>query len=118
VSGGRRGRGAGAREGREGRAPAEAAPARAVLVVQVQPRAARSEVAGWHGEALKLRLAAPPVDGAANQELVRYLAERLGMRRADVQLLSGRGGRRKRVEILGLTLAQVWDRLGVGPPPT
>jgi hypothetical protein len=89
-----------------------------VLVVQVQPRAARSEVAGWHGEALKLRLAAPPVDGAANQELVRYLAERLGMRRADVQLLSGRGGRRKRVEILGLTLGQVWDRLGVGPPPT
>jgi len=89
-----------------------------VLVVQVQPRAARSEVAGWHGEALKLRLAAPPVDGAANQELVRYLAERLGLRRADVQLLSGRGGRRKRVEILGLTLAQVWDRLGVGPPPT
>ncbi len=72
---------------------------------------------GWHGEALKVRLAAPPVDGAANEELLRYLAERLGMPKANVRLLSGGGSRRKRVEVLGLTLRAVLDRLGVGPPP-
>lgn len=88
-----------------------------MLAVQVQPRAARSEIGGWHGGALKVRLAAPPVDGAANDALLRYLAERLGTSRANVRLLSGRGSRRKRIEVMGLTLQAVLDRLGVGPPP-
>ena len=48
------------------------------LIVHVQPRAKRSEVVGRHGDAIKVRLAAPPVDGAANEELVRFLAEALG----------------------------------------
>ncbi len=71
------------------------------LTLHVQPRAARSAVAGPHGDAIKVRLAAPPVDGAANAELLRFLAERLGVRRAAVRLVAGAAGRRKVVEIDG-----------------
>ena len=73
------------------------------LVVQVQPRARRSEVAGRHGDAIKVRLAAPPVDGAANEELVRFLAEKLGVARRGVRITSGLTSRRKQVEIDGMT---------------
>ncbi len=58
---------------------------RASLLVHLQPRASRSEIAGWYGETIKIRVAAPPVEGAANEELVRFLAEsRLRSGRASV----------------------------------
>ena len=66
-----------------------------VLTVHVQPGARRSEVAGIHGDALKVRLAAPPVDGRANDELVRFMAEAFGVPRANVVLLRGTTSRRK-----------------------
>jgi uncharacterized protein (TIGR00251 family) len=59
-------------------------------------------VVGRHGDAIKIRLRAPPVDGAANEELVRFLAERLGVPRASVRIVSGTTGRRKRIEVTGL----------------
>ena len=64
--------------------------------VHVQPRASRSEVVGLHGDALKVRLRAPPVDGAANDELLRFMAESLGIRRENVTLVSGATSRRGR----------------------
>ncbi|OLC02630.1 MAG: hypothetical protein AUH78_23665 [Gemmatimonadetes bacterium 13_1_40CM_4_69_8] len=75
-------------------------PAR--IVVHVAPRARRTEVAGRHGDAIRVRIAAAPVDGAANAELARFLAERLGVPRGAVAIVSGAGGRRKTVEIAGL----------------
>ena len=57
--------------------------------VHVQPRATRSEIVGLHGEALKVRLQAPPVDGAANEALVTLLAERLGVARRSVRVVAG-----------------------------
>ena len=72
------------------------------LTLHVQPRAGRTEVAGFHGAALKIRLAAPPVDGAANDELVRFLAEQLGVPRRAVHLVAGAGARRKVVEVDGV----------------
>lgn len=72
---------------------------RATLVVHVQPGAKRSEVVGEHGDALKIRLAAPPVDGKANAALIEFLAERLGVARAQVALKSGQTNRRKVLEI-------------------
>lgn len=81
------------------------------LVLHVQPRAARSAVAGPHGDAVKVRLAAPPVDGAANAELVRFVAERLGVRRDAVRLVAGASGRRKVVEVDGLEAAVALRRL-------
>lgn len=83
------------------------------LTVWVQPRAPRTEVVGRHGDAIRIRVAAPPVDGAANEELVRLLAERLGLPRRAIRLKSGATGRRKTVEITGLTAAEVERRLGL-----
>jgi len=86
------------------------------LIVHVQPRSPRSEIVGEHGDALKVRLAAPPVDGAANDELVRFLAERLGVRRADLDIVRGATGRRKTVRIAGMTAAAARELL-LGEPP-
>lgn len=72
------------------------------VVVHVQPRARRTEVAGLHGDAVKLRLAAPPVDGAANEELVRFVAERLGVARSAVRVTAGATARRKTLEVDGM----------------
>jgi uncharacterized protein (TIGR00251 family) len=83
------------------------------LRLQVQPRASRTEIAGRHGEAIKLRLAAPPVDGAANEALVRFLAERLGVARSAVRLEAGAGGRSKIVAVDGIDLLEAQRRLGV-----
>jgi uncharacterized protein (TIGR00251 family) len=69
------------------------------------PRARESACAGRHGTALKIRIAAPPVDGAANDELVRFLAERLGVARSAVTITAGHGGRRKTVKIDGIETA-------------
>ncbi|MBI2537562.1 MAG: DUF167 domain-containing protein [Gemmatimonadetes bacterium] len=81
--------------------------------MHVQPRAQRTEIVGWHGDAIKIRVAAPPVDGAANGELLRFLSERLALPAAQVRLAAGSTGRRKRVEVVGLDGATVLDRLGV-----
>lgn len=71
--------------------------------VHVQPRASRSEVVGTHGAALKVRLLAPPVDGAANDALVALLAKELGVPRRDVRIVQGATSRAKLVEIDGTT---------------
>lgn len=84
------------------------------LTLHVQPRASRTEIAGLHGDALKLRLAAPPVDGAANEALIRFLAERLGVPRSAVTLVSGATSRRKVVEVSGMTAEAVAAHLPVG----
>jgi hypothetical protein len=86
---------------------------RAILTIHVQPRASRTEVAGWHGDAVKIRLAAPPVDGAANDALTAFLADRLAVPRSAVSLLGGATSRRKRVRIDGLLLEQVLTTLGL-----
>lgn len=70
-----------------------------VLSLHVQPGAKRTEVAGVHGEALKIRLAAPPVDGKANEALLRFLADAFGVSLRDVALLHGAASRTKRVRI-------------------
>jgi hypothetical protein len=71
-----------------------------VLNVHVQPNAARTEFCGLHGEAVKIRLHAPPVDGKANDELCRFLAQAFGVRPRSVVLLSGATTRVKRVRIM------------------
>jgi uncharacterized protein (TIGR00251 family) len=72
-----------------------------VLELHVQPGAARSEVAGLHGERLKLRLRARAVEGEANSALIEFLAERLGVAKRDVVIESGETSRRKRVRVRG-----------------
>ena len=70
-----------------------------LLTVHVQPGAKRTEIVGEHGDALKIRLAAPPVDGKANEALLSYLAEKLSVGRRAVELRSGMTSRRKMIAI-------------------
>lgn len=77
------------------------------FAVRAQPRASRSEVVGEHGGALKVRLAAPPVDGEANNELVRCLARWLELPRSAVRLVAGATGRNKVVEVEGIGAEEV-----------
>jgi uncharacterized protein (TIGR00251 family) len=82
------------------------------FAVHVQPRASRSEVAGIHGNALKVRLQAPPVDGAANAALVEFLAESVGVPRRAVRVVAGETSRSKVVEVDDLAPAAVERLLG------
>jgi uncharacterized protein len=75
--------------------------------VRVQPRASRSEIVGLHGDALKVRLSAPPVDGAANVALVELLAEALGVPRRCVRVVSGATSRGKVVEVAGVNVENI-----------
>lgn len=84
---------------------------RLVLRLHVQPRASRSELVGLHGDRLKLRLAAPPVEGRANEALIAFLAETLGLKRQQLELLRGLQGRDKDLLVSGLDEAAVRSRL-------
>ncbi len=70
-----------------------------VLDIHVIPRASRTAVDGTHDGALKIRLHAPPVDGQANQALLEWLADRLGIARRDIELLRGATARRKQLRV-------------------
>ncbi len=83
------------------------ATAGVTLEVLVQPRASRTRVAGEHDGRLKIQLAAPPVDGEANAALLAFLAEELGVRKADVVIERGETGRRKTVRVAGADAAAV-----------
>ena len=71
--------------------------------VQVVPRASRSEIVGEHNGSLRVRLAAPPVDGAANEELIHVLAKSFRVSRSAVTIVSGHTGRLKQVSIEGVS---------------
>jgi len=70
-----------------------------LLNVYLQPRASRDEIIGAHGDALKIRITAPPVDGQANAHLVRFLAKTFGVARSQIQLVSGETARTKQLRI-------------------
>lgn len=83
------------------------------LQLHVLPRAGRTEIVGWHGDAVKIKLKAPPVDGAANQELIRFLAKQIGVPRSSVRIASGITGRRKRVAVEGVSQDELLAALGI-----
>lgn len=82
-----------------------------VFWVHVQPRASTLAVTGTHGDALKVRIQAPPVDGSANAQLVELLASTLGASRGDVRIAAGATSRRKRIEVRTTRPAELHDRL-------
>ena len=77
------------------------------FAVRVAPRAARTALAGEHDGALKVRVAAPPVEGAANAELVRFLAEHFGLAARDVEIVAGHSSKSKRVRLRNVTPEQL-----------
>lgn len=84
-----------------------AADGRITLTLHIQPGARKTEFAGQHGDALKIRLAAPPVDGKANAALVDFIATALGLPRTAVTLKSGQTSRRKVVEVSDADISAV-----------
>ena len=89
-------------------------PAALRLHVHLQPRAARNRIVGWHGEALKVQVHAPPVEGAANAALVELLAKTLGAPRRAVRILQGSASRNKVVEIDSPDPSACRERLEAG----
>ena len=81
------------------------------IEVHVQPRASKTELTGLHDGRLKIRLAAPPVDGAANAALVEFIADKLGIAKSRVRVVAGATSRRKVVEVEGVTERDVSERL-------
>jgi len=94
--------------------PVDEVPGGVRLTIHAQPRAALNQVVGLHGHAVKVRLTAPPIDGAANQALVRLLSTVLGGGPVSKKIIAGGAARRKIVEIAGLTSKEARERLGLG----
>ncbi|MBZ5648441.1 MAG: DUF167 domain-containing protein [Acidobacteriia bacterium] len=85
------------------------------FAVKVHPRAKKNAVAGELGEALKIALTAPPVEGRANEACIEFLAEILRVPRASVSIAAGQSSRNKVIRVRGLTAAQVEERLRIPP---
>ncbi len=83
------------------------------LALRVQPRASSNAIVGLHGQCIRVWLTAPPVDGAANEALVAFLADRLGVSPTAIDLVRGHGAREKVVEVAGLAPEEVARRLGL-----
>jgi len=81
------------------------------FAVRVIPRASKSEIVGELDGALKVKLKAPPVDGAANDELVNLIAERIGVRPGSINIVAGRSSRNKRIQIIGVNRTQLQKAL-------
>jgi len=91
----------------------QAGDGRITLTLHIQPGAKKTEFAGLHGDALKIRLAAPPVDGKANEALVRFLADVLDLPKSAVTLKSGQTSRRKVLEVTGSDSARISALSGI-----
>jgi hypothetical protein len=94
--------------------PIKSVPGGVTLAVRVTPRARKNEIVGAQGEALKVKLAAPPVEGAANAALCEFLADRLGVRKSAVTIIAGRTSRHKVARVEGVTTDEARARLDLG----
>lgn len=81
--------------------------------IKVQPRSSKNQVCGIHGDAIKLKLTAPPVDGAANEACQRYLADLFGLAISRIQIISGQTSRNKLIRVEGLSQDEIIAKLGL-----
>ena len=81
------------------------------LLLSVQPGAKRDEIVGWQGDRLRVKVAAPPVEGAANRALVKFLAKSLGVKRSQIELVRGEKSREKTFELDGLRQDELKERI-------
>jgi len=88
-----------------------------IITVHAVPRAAKDAVQGLHGDALKIRLHAPPVDGKANEALISFLSKMLNIPKSNITLKSGTNQRRKIVFIAGISAQETSRRLGIPTLP-
>ncbi|HRT27166.1 MAG TPA: DUF167 domain-containing protein [Syntrophales bacterium] len=78
-----------------------------IFYVRVVPRSSRCEAAGIQDDALRIKITSPPVEGKANDECVRFLADLLGVKKSQVEIISGHKGRKKTVAVTGLKKADI-----------
>jgi uncharacterized protein len=88
------------------------------IAVKIIPNAPRSEIVGWLGEALKIKIHAPPIEGRANDALCEYLADSLGIPRRAIRMIRGETSRQKVIAIDGLTRVEFDAKLGLTSFPT
>ena len=100
-------------DSRDSRARIRVEPATCTFAIKAIPNAPRNEVVGWLGDALKVKVHAPPVEGRANEALCEFLADTLGLPRRGVSVLRGDTSRQKILRIDGLTREDVISRLKV-----
>ncbi len=81
------------------------------FTVRVQPRASRNEVAGSYGDGIKIRLTAPPVEGAANAALIAFLSRALDVSRSEIRITRGERSRSKVIEVIGIDSDHLQDKL-------
>ena len=88
-------------------------PSAATFVVKVHPRAKKNAITGEIGDALKLSLTAPPIEGRANEACIEFLAKLLKLPRSSVTIASGHNSRRKVIRVVGLSAEEVRRRIGM-----
>ena len=93
--------------------PIHDSSAGATFTIKVHPRAKKNAITGQVGDALKVALTAPPVDGKANEACIEFFAKLLKVPRSSVTIAAGQTSRNKVVRVMGLTARQVQDRLGI-----
>ncbi len=81
------------------------------FAVRVQPRSSRTGIDGMRGDAVRVRVAAPPVDGAANEAVIEVLAESLGVPKRSIEIVSGATSRNKVVQVSGMSAEQLRSRI-------
>lgn len=86
-----------------------------LLKIHVTPRASRNQITGWRGDILCIKITAPPVEGAANEAISKFLADALKVRKSQVELVSGEKSREKTVRVLGLSEVEIHTRIGSQP---
>lgn len=80
--------------------------------IHLQPRASKNEIAGIHGDSIKLRLTSPPVEGAANSHVIEFLAKKLGVQKSKITIVSGEKSRHKTLRVAGISLEEAITSLG------
>jgi len=88
-------------------------PSGATFAVKVHPRAKRNAITGEVGDALKLSLTAPPIEGRANEACIEFIANLLKLPRSSVTIASGQNSRRKVIRVVGLSAEEVRERIGM-----
>jgi uncharacterized protein (TIGR00251 family) len=83
------------------------------LKIHLLPRASRDEICGLHGDALKIKVTAPPVEGKANMALQRFIAKKLNLATSQIEIMAGQRSREKILRISGISRAEVEKALGI-----
>ena len=88
-----------------------------LLKIHLLPRASRDEICGLHGNAIRVKVTAPPIEGKANKALQRFFAEKLHLAAAQIEIVAGQRSRDKTLRISGLSRAEIQRALGITLPP-